>query len=348
MPVGQTNTFEWLYKEKFRAIAVNAGVFTSYEQDQGGRDIGVHLVTKIGDKEEIAPSICWFQLKGISKGRYSPELVHKHTVQGHTVVLMSEELKNIKIKLDVKDMQKWYVLDTPTYLAAYVEDFDEFFFLNIQKYIEENFGKDILFLNQATKTINIPTYSRLDSVAFFSLLNQSFIAKWSKILDLPLNETELCFRDHQLIFALGLNAGKPSKHKAVLRKYLSKTRFEMHFLERNSDSDDKWIQIHEHWQGLYPTKNTFEEAFPYLDFSQYGLPQCETEDGLTIYLADGSIVHGALRFNDIEDYHLNIRLNSIGRKLVSNVQILIKAGVFQIDPSTPQWISVAPWDFRCI
>ena len=57
MPVGQTNTFERLYKEKFRAIAVNAGAFTSYEQDQGGRDIGIHLVTRIGDKEEIAPSI---------------------------------------------------------------------------------------------------------------------------------------------------------------------------------------------------------------------------------------------------------------------------------------------------
>ena len=111
--IGKNKAFERRYTQKFRQIAGNYGEFTHYEDDHCARDIGLHLTRKHISKDEIpSPTLCWFQLKGITKESLSEQQFH--------------DSKEIKLSLEVKHLVYWYLQRIPTYLALYIESIDKF------------------------------------------------------------------------------------------------------------------------------------------------------------------------------------------------------------------------------
>ena len=56
--------------------------------------------------------------------------------------------ENLAIPLKVKHLKFWYIAPDTTYLALYVEAVDKFFVLNIQSYVRDRFGDNILTLSQ--------------------------------------------------------------------------------------------------------------------------------------------------------------------------------------------------------
>ena len=136
--IGQSDKFERLYFAKFREIGSQFGEFVEYERDRAGRDIGLHFVSQKSDGGEIVdPSLVWFQIKGLQTETLSVEEF--------------ETLEHLSVRLDIQHLRFWYIAPEPTYLALYVESKDTFFVLNIQKYIGDKFGDEIL-------TLNIPSF----------------------------------------------------------------------------------------------------------------------------------------------------------------------------------------------
>jgi len=138
--VGKTDSFERKYMEKFRLFASEFGEFINYEHDRGARDIGIHLTHKLSSgKERLSTSLCWFQMKGIMSSTLSSAKY--------------KDKKDVSIQIKVDHLRYWYLQAMPTYLVVFVECEDEFLVTNIQKYVSDNWGKDILKLGQKTATV---------------------------------------------------------------------------------------------------------------------------------------------------------------------------------------------------
>ncbi len=129
--IGKTDQFEHMYKEKFRAFAAQFGQFVSYERDIATRDLGLHLTkpSKSGGAT-VTSCLCWFQMKGIM-----PKTLPKEK---------AEKAITFNYKLEVEHLKFWFLQPMPTYLALYVGSLDSFYILNLQKYVENTWGKGIL------------------------------------------------------------------------------------------------------------------------------------------------------------------------------------------------------------
>ncbi|SRR6266567_1013404 len=127
LKIGATDVFEREYTQRFRLFAGQFGEFIAYERDRGAKDIGLHLTRRLRSGEErVSAGLCWFQLKGITKKKFSPEQFDVESV--------------IKLSLKVSHLRYWYLQPMPTYLALFVECADVFLVLNLQKYVEDTWG----------------------------------------------------------------------------------------------------------------------------------------------------------------------------------------------------------------
>ena len=74
---------------------------------------------------------------------------------------------HMSISLKLNHLRFWYIAPEATYLVLYIESVDKIFVLNIQRYITDYFGDDILTLDQKSLTVDISKQSELDAQAFF-------------------------------------------------------------------------------------------------------------------------------------------------------------------------------------
>lgn len=252
LPVGKTDVFERQYMEKFRMFASQFGEFVQYERDRGARDIGLHLSHKLkSGQERMSYALCWFQMKGYMAN-----------------TLTAKDFENqdtIGISLEVKHLQFWYLQPMPTYLVLYIESVNIFLILNIQKYVEKKWDRNILTLNQKTATIHIPSDSILDSQAFYLILTESDLEVWNKVLVSDSKNIRICQRDYNLIWRLGKSDKRRVNHKVLFREWLTKCRGELYILENFlTDQIDQKI-LREHWEYLM-NWDDLKMKYPYLEF----------------------------------------------------------------------------------
>src|SRR2546422_7933909 len=108
MLVGKQDVFERNYMAKFKQFASQFGEFVFYERDRAARDIGLQFTRKLqSGNEAVTSTLCWFQLKGITKRKYSLNNLAK--------------MKEIKYRLSVTHLVFWYAQPTKTYLVLYLE-----------------------------------------------------------------------------------------------------------------------------------------------------------------------------------------------------------------------------------
>lgn len=339
--VGRTDSFEREYMEKFRVFASKFGEFVNYEHDRGARDIGIHLTHKLASgKERLSSALCWFQMKGVM----SPSLSLDDF----------EKLDKLKISLKVDHLRYWYLQPMPTYLALCIECVDTFFVLNLQKYVSEEWGNDILTLDQHTATVYLSKDSVLDEQAFRLILAESDIEEWKKALGSDKDSVAVCLRDYGLIWHIGTAQDRNVEHKLVFMDWQSKTRGQFYIYERIQGSGGEWHILREHLQYMMNVLD-LERVYPYLEFyafedkdeyNVWGYDEDDYIEAPSVTFANGDIVYGEDASGEYFEYQMGLRLNEMGLEMLEWVNNLSDIGIIEITPGKSEIISIAPWHHR--
>jgi hypothetical protein len=353
--VGKTDQFEHLYKEKFRSFAAQFGQFVSYERDIATRDIGLHLTKplKTGDAQ-VTSCLCWFQLKGIMAKTLPKEKARTASFFKH--------------RLEVEHLRFWFRLPMPTYLALYIESLDRFFILNLQRYVEEKWGRNILSLAQKTIDVEVPAASVLDRDALDLILRQSTVEEWIKALSADESQIKLCERDYKILWGIGTAAERKVEHRFEVFDWQSKTRGEVHIQERAKVDDAEWTTIRNHWQYML-SMDGVEDMYPYLDFAAseegealaedeyeeeedrisqiFGIFSHDDDDYRPRFtLKSGQVALGDDCAGEYHLYYLIPELNDLGRALFALIKTLIDIKFIELDDDPGEFMSVAPWHAR--
>lgn len=348
--VGKTDAFEQDYMAKFEQLATQHGVFVKYERDRAARDIGLHLTKDMkSGKKQVTNSLVWFQMKGLMATTLTKD--------------QFESAKSVSLSMDIEHLRHWFLDEEPTHLVVYVESVDQFLVMNLQEYIAETWGRNILTLEQKTATVTVPASSALDEQAFAILLRYADMAQWSRALDADLADVRLINRDYNLIFAAGTAETRLVEIGVLWTKWLSKMRHELKVAERAADFEgdvnDGWDVIHEHWQygGIDP-----EDSYPYLELFAIDDYEPDTftnrwgeeeliDDGEIYVLKNGEEVFGPNAANEYCEFVFGAHLNEYGQKLFGYVETLVKIGLLELrDPDADErtFLSIAPWHSRLV
>ena len=331
--VGKTDSFERLYMEKFRVFAAAFGEFVNYEHDRAARDIGLHLTQQLASgQERVSSSLCWFQMKGVMDG-----------------------LSAISIRLQVSHLKFWFLQPMPTYLVVYVECVDKFLILNIQDYVNDTWGRDILTLKQKRATVHVPVRSELDDQAFRLILEKGDIEEWKRAIEADESEIKLCRRDCDLIWHLGTAADRNAHHRVIFWDWQSKMRSQLFVQERLDE--DGWTDLREHWQ-YRMSVHDLEPTYAYVEFfslededsddSWFGFEDDYDEEVPPVSLANGDVVRGENAAYEYFEYQFGMRLNPVGQQLYYWVQTLQNIGLLEVTPGKSELVSVAPWHHRSV
>src|ERR1700733_14456762 len=181
--------------EKFRGFASQFGHFVAYERDIATRDIGLHLTEPLqSGGAKLTACLCWFQMKGIMADTLPKEKAMAATT--------------FKYRLKVEHLKFWFLQPMPTYLALYIESLDRFLILNLQKYVDMTWGRDILSLTQKTANAEVSAGSMLDKEALGIILRESTVEEWMKAMSADESQIRLCQRDYNIIWRIGTAAAR--------------------------------------------------------------------------------------------------------------------------------------------
>ena len=339
LPVGKTDVFERQYMEKFRVFASHFGEFVKYERDRGARDIGLHLTHQLkSGQERMSSALCWFQMKGLM-----PETLSAEEFKGQDT---------ISISLEVKHLKYWYLQPIPTYLVIYIGSVEKFLILNIQNYVTEKWGREILLLNQKTATVQILTSSELDDQAFKLILMKTDIQEWQKALgaDENRNNIRLCRRDYNLIWHLGSAKERQVQHRVDFLDWQTKSRSQLYIQERSLTKEAEWVDLREHLHHLMEVQD-LEVVYPYMEFfALKDVKGVKHPEVPPVFLSNQEIVYGTNpgRVFEYFEYCFGVRLNDIGEEMFSWIQILESAGLIEIHPGESEFISIASWHLRSV
>ena len=335
---------------KFEELATHHGVFVKYERDRAARDIGLHLTkdSKYG-KKQVTNSLVWFQMKGVMATTLTKEEF--------------EAAQGVSLSMDVEHLRHWFLDNEPTHLVVYIESVDQFLVMNLQNYITDTWGSDILKLDQKTATVAVPASSVLDEQAFAILLRYADIAQWVKALNASQSDVELIHRDCNLIYAAGTSETREVELGVLWTSWLSKMRDELRVAERpisfRGDVDSGWKVIHEHWQfgGIDPEGSylylelfALEDYEPETFINRWGEEE-SIDDGQTIELKNGETVFGQNFSNEFCRFVFGARLNDYGEKLFSYIETLVEIGLLELRDSSSDghtFFSIAPWHSRLV
>lgn len=343
LKIGKNDAFERRYMGKFNGLAAEFGEFAKYERDRAARDIGLHFVErKIDGGEIVSPSLVWFQMKGIQAETLSGEKFKKNG--------------SASVTLDIAHLRFWYIAPDPTYLALYVESADQFLVLNLKKFVEEEFGDEILTLQQQTMKVTVAADSVLDGQAFYLIKKSQSVEAWKQRIKEGDRFAPIFFRDAGLIWKMGLIAEAGGHVSMIVRKYGTKTRTEVYFNEITTEGGAV-RELRKHWQSFMPER--LDISFPYLDFdttdtegSELEQYDDEDEDAMDsenwpLELPNGKTVMPVGSFEMVE-YDLAATLNDIGSSWLQTLRVMEKAGFVQVSADESEMVSVAPWHGRSV
>ena len=106
---------------------------------------------------------------------------------------------HLSILLKLNHLRFWYIAPEATYLVLYIESVDKIFVLNIQRYITDYFGDEILTLDQKSLTVDISKQSELDAQAFFLIKQRCSADVWKASIAEGEKFASVFFRDAELI-----------------------------------------------------------------------------------------------------------------------------------------------------
>jgi hypothetical protein len=365
LKIGGRDDFENKYMGKFRALAAHYGIFVEYERDRAGRDIGLHLTqpNQAGDGKIVTPALIWFQMKGIMAGTLNRQEY--------------EDADIVALDMEVAHLRFWYLNIQPTYLALYVESVDRFLAIDLQKWVGDHFGGQIMTLKQKTVRVKVDKKNKLDSEFFRIVLNQNLIPALRRSLSKEGDEEIARFlRDSSVVQWLSNCCQHGGQARLTVVSWISKMRTEVYFEAREPDGD--WELFRTQWQY---SMDELALAFPYLRFIPEATAELvrypeviedfdgrefkiwhesfvviETETGndlddddfdgeCLLDIGNGEYSYGNMGGGEMVEHRLAIELNEIGERWADTLTVLVNAEVISVDVE-PHMISVAPWHAR--
>ncbi|MDT0501760.1 MULTISPECIES: DUF4365 domain-containing protein [unclassified Halomonas] len=324
---------------KFRNLAANFGEIVQYENDKGARDIGLHLTEKRkSGSERVTAALIWFQMKGVMKETLPQEKY--------------ERAEFVRVRLMTAHLKFWFLQPMSTYLVVYVESVDQFLILNLQRYVEDRWGRDILYLEQETAIVEVSKDSPLDEQAFSLLLERSNLDEWKRALDAKDEEVRLCIRDYNLVWHFGTADVRDAEHQIIFWDWQSKTRAQLFIQERLIEAGSEWVTLREHWQHM-SNVDDLQDMYTYLDF--FADDECEGElswdEGedspfIQLELQNGQAVYGEDCGGEFISYEFGVRLNDLGQRIFEQVQVLERIGLIELKEGSGEFVSTAPWHAR--
>lgn len=279
----------------------------------------------------------------------------------------AKEKSKFKYRLKVEHLKFWFLQPMPTYLALYIESLDRFLILNLQKYIQEKWGRGILSLDQETAEVEVSASSVLDREALNIILREGTVEEWIKALSADEDHIRLCERDYNIIWRIGTAEGRNVEHRFEIFDWQSKLRGEVHIQERTRDDKAEWTMVRNHWQLQLGGVHGAEEMYPYLDLTaaeegedysydvvdeldEYGdrnYLEDEREYRPTSKMKNGQIAAGEDCSGEYHLYYIIPELNDLGRNLFKLIETLVDIKFIEIkDDEGGEWMSVAPWHAR--
>nr|WP_153367032.1 DUF4365 domain-containing protein [Agrobacterium rosae] len=350
---------------KFRALAAPHGLFVEYERDRAGRDIGLQLTrtNQAGDGKIVTPALIWFQMKGIMAG---------------TLALADyQKSGEVVLDLDVAHLRFWYLNIQPTYLAVYVESADLFLAIDLQKWVERNYGEEILRLDQKTVRVKVDKRNVLDEHFFRIVLDRNLVPVLRSTLRRE-EETGIArfLRDSSVVHWLNNCREEGRSARLIVIKWMSKMRTEVYFESKSPEGE--WEPFRTHWQF---SMGDLSSAFPYLAFNpaleampvrwsetdedfdgipfqvwheSFSVTDTSTGDELDDEEFDGECLldlgnerysYGDMGGGEMIEHRLAVDLNETGERWATTLQVLVEAEVMSVE-TEPHMISVAPWHAR--
>lgn len=198
--------------------------------------------------------------------------------------------------------------------------------------------------------VEIDKKSPLDEQSLSLILRDNNLKAWQRRIHDDEQFARVFFRDANIIKRMGTASERNVETIFLLRKYGSKTRSEVHILERRIGSEME-EEIHQHWHSFMPDP---EVVFPYLSLA----PECDEEDEFDDYwdedeilewhplqLSTGKRVHPYGRFELVE-YRMRAKLNDLGQAWLQTLEVMEAAGFIEIDMEAKTFVSVAQWHAR--
>jgi hypothetical protein len=321
MLIGNQSVFERNYTAKFITFAKQFGEIVDYENDRAARDKGLHLTRKLqNDNEAVTSAFCWFQLKGMKKSTLSKaEFLNR---------------KDVGYDFKVNQLVFWYSQPTPTYLVLYIESVD-IFLINIQKYIEQTWGNNILSFPQQTKKILIPAENFLQPEIFLEILYKEDLRLWTKFFGAGINEAWLCMEYHDLIERLATINQEKIERRLVIRDWINKFgRLQLFFEEKVTSASEEWHKFYDKW--MYELSyQEIENEFVFLEFSRFDYDdwlEAEKEENCATFLelSNGEVVSG-IDVNGLEEifqYTLSIKISQRGLEMYKWISLMKKHHLF--------------------
>jgi hypothetical protein len=340
--IGAEDVFERVYTQRFRALVAEFGEFVSYERDRMTRDIGLHLTRRLSSGAEVpSTALCWFQLKGVMASTLSPaDLAAADT---------------LRLRLEVKHLQRWWSQLGPTYLALYIQCADRFLVLNLKKHVASTWGKRILDLKQKSVTLEVPTSSVLDRQALDLIMTECDARAWASALGTEESAARISLTDYKVIWHLGSAHRRSVEHRVVFWDYQSKTRGQFWFQEREVGASGEWRDIRLHLQFMMEASD-LEAAYPYISFYRTDAvlePSVQSwklrlGEPPPVLLRNGDLVEGVNYMDEYFLYIFGAKLDDYGESLFESVTVLERAGFIEITSGQSEWVSVAPWHVRSV
>ena len=159
-----------------------------------------------------------------------------------------EKREYIFISLKKTHLEFWFLQPIPTHLALFIQSAEKFLVLNLQAYVQNQWGPEIFNLEQDNVTVRVPKDSVLDDQAFSLLLRKSKIESWKKVISTDKASLESCMRDYNLVWQLGTDRKRNVEHQVTFMDWITKTRSQLYIQERPRGDEGKWYQIRQHWQ----------------------------------------------------------------------------------------------------
>ena len=335
LELGKTLSFEDMYTEKFRSFLREHGQFIEYSRDSGARDIGVQLTKELSDGRKIMTStLCWFQLKGIMKDTYTEEMFNKKNY--------------IPLKLEIRHLKYWYYMLEPTYLVLYLEVIDNFFIVNIQKYIAKKWGKGIFEILDEKKTIHIDKISVLDEHALDIIYRDNEAKSIMNCFGLTSDNATLCVRDGDVVYHIGIGEENAFENRLRVVTWMSKTRTEL-YIEQSEDNNE-WLPVRNHWESFFEIKE-LDKLFPYFDFYnlEYDGYESSYEDDdsykIRVELPGGDIFFVEEQF-ECTEFCIGLKLNQLGKELLQILKYLKSIELMHISDETFFWTCRESWNKR--